>query len=167
LLVVDSLGLEDAECSTFDVKAAVEKLNSQIPQNNQSSSNCAKFTMNAVDKGYCDKSSVGHRKTHAYQFGELLTSRGFSEVSTSEDVAGDIIVFNKGEGAYSSGHMEMFNGSEWVSDFKQASKYPSQNDRNWRNLGYKRYRHKSVPTPPCDPKPDRPWMDYGKFGDFL
>lgn len=37
--------------------------------------------------------------------------------------AGDIMVFNKTIN-HASGHIQMFNGTNWVSDFVQQTRYP-------------------------------------------
>jgi hypothetical protein len=139
--------------------------------------------MNAIDVG-CGLDTTKrkstdplHRPINAYQFGDLLSNLGFTQVATSDYQAGDVIVFDQGEGVLFVSHMQMFNGTKWVSDFMQGKDiYPGQGE--WKNLNRTVYRHNSVPTAPScnnssnnskpdnNPKPTGPgWtMDRSEIG---
>jgi RHS repeat-associated protein len=168
LLVTDPLGLDGPECTSFNVDAAIQHLNANADLEYQGRNLCARYTMNAVDAG-CGTTTKGNRPTHGSEFGDLLSSLGFVQVATSDYQAGDVVVFESGTGAYASGHMQMFDGNKWVSDFVQSGLYPGPGE--WKNLSRKTYRHISVPTKPkansCTTQPDRPWLDFGPFADFL
>jgi hypothetical protein len=62
----------------------------------------------------------------AYQFGDPLTKAGFSPIDSNgyTPSKGDVIVFQPVDG-HPDGHVEMYNGTGWVSDFKQNSMLPS------------------------------------------
>ncbi len=45
-------------------------------------------------------------------------------------MAGDIAVFQSYPGGSIHGHIQMYNGSQWVSDFKQS--------KFWANNGYEK-----------------------------
>jgi RHS repeat-associated protein len=185
LVISDPLGLDGAPCTSFDAEAAAQSATDAAKKNQDPYKYCARFTMNAIDLGCGNGLKTSNRKADdplhrpdsAYQFGQLLSNLGFSEVSTSDYQTGDVIIFEQGKGDYSHGHMEIFNGTQWVSDFVQKSLLPMERDQNWKNLKKKTYRHHSVPPKPSctsgsddskpTPKPDRPWMDFGPFTDSI
>lgn len=73
----------------------------------------------------------------AYMYKDFLPTKGFSSVATSlsgyTPKVGDVAVFNK-IGGRPWGHIQMFNGSNWVSDFKQNTFFP------WRSSDYTIFR---------------------------
>lgn len=80
----------------------------------------------------------------AYQYDSYLTKDGFTAVAQSTQdgyaaQAGDVVVFQPVSG-HSSGHIAMYDGSQWVSDFKQNNFYAS-NDYKTQNGSYTIYRH--------------------------
>ena len=68
--------------------------------------------------------TVGHEgnRGSAYMYKDILPDLGFKEVATTNYTPkkGDIAVFPAISG-HKHGHIAMYNGSQWVSDFKQNS----------------------------------------------
>lgn len=65
----------------------------------------------------------------AGDYGPFLLKHGASVVLNQEykPEEGDIVVFSKNK-AHAFGHIEMYNGEGWVSDFKQHSMIPYRSD---------------------------------------
>jgi hypothetical protein len=104
----------------MDVDKAVKKLNDQAKKN--STGKCAKYVRQAIQAG-------GVKLTPPYpsvakDYGPYLEKYGFDPVSPTpapnyEPEKGDIAVIQPYQGGNSAGHIEMYNGSQWVSDFFQ------------------------------------------------
>ena len=77
---------------------------------------CAEFTRKAIEAG--GVTLVRH--IAAKDYGTSLTAVGFVALSAPPDVfrAGDVGIVQPIDG-HPDGHMAMFDGSIWVSDFKQ------------------------------------------------
>lgn len=78
---------------------------------------------------------------HARDYGSSLRASGFREVSSMGPFrAGDVAVIQPVTG-HPDGHMCMFDGNIWISDFKQLrGLYPGPVYRN-EKPSYKIYRH--------------------------
>ena len=64
---------------------------------------------------------------HAYKYDKFLSKQGFRKIGHNLNSytprAGDIMVFDK-TANHIYGHVQMFNGTNWVSDFVQNTPYP-------------------------------------------
>jgi hypothetical protein len=108
---------------------------------------CARYVTNALAAGGVDLQSIRDtkysnltNKTHAYQYGNYLVDdkAGFKKVFIHDknrktlkpkDLGyqkGDVIVFQNTV-KHKYGHMQMYNGSQWVSDFRQLNAGKSEN----------------------------------------
>ena len=58
----------------------------------------------------------------AKNYGSSLTIAGFREINTNNFQAGDVAVIQSIPG-HPAGHMVMYNGKKWVSDFVQLHGY--------------------------------------------
>ena len=107
----------------FDVSNALIELNeSALPK---SSAYCARYVRQALQAGGINTSN---RPRSAKDYGPYLTRWGFhvvtSDIKSNNYMAmrGDIAVFRgygkNPHGAW-NGHIQMYNGNQWVSDFKQ------------------------------------------------
>src|SRR5690606_36532475 len=77
---------------------------------------CAEYTRKAIRAGGIDIGNTGHAK----DYGSLLMNSGFRPVSPYESPrAGDVVILQPYEGGNPSGHMAIFDGQDWYSDFKQ------------------------------------------------
>jgi hypothetical protein len=76
------------------------------------------------------------RPRSAGDYGPYLLSLGASEVAADNYVAqtGDIAVFAKTE-THPHGHIQIYGGSQWISDYKQNRFQPYRSD-----VSYKIYR---------------------------
>ncbi|MDN4235656.1 NlpC/P60 family protein, partial [Citrobacter freundii] len=87
---------------------------------------CAEFTRKAIQSGGI---SLGNTY-HAKDYGPLLKNAGFSPIGTFEQPrAGDVVVIQPYEGGNPSGHMAIFDGQAWYSDFRQRDM--------WAGPGYR------------------------------
>lgn len=126
----------------WDAAKAVAELNKNAL--NGSISRCAAYVKTALQAGgggvpYIDAAS-------AYMLDGKLQDYGFEEVASKGSTgytpqAGDVVVF-PAVGKHVHGHTAMYNGNQWVSDFRQ------NNMAVWRdqsNPEYKIFRHKDPP----------------------
>ncbi|HDT2126249.1 TPA: hypothetical protein RCG93_002620 [Enterobacter roggenkampii] len=97
---------------------------------------CAKFTRRAIIAG-----GITLERTHdAKDYGPKLLRAGFKEVPPGSTLlSGDVAVIQPYPGGNSSGHMTMFEGTRWISDFTQLSMYPGPGYRRAQPT-YKIYR---------------------------
>ena len=92
----------------------------------KSKSWCAGYVMQAMVLG--SKCPMG--LLPAYAYAQTLPQMGFEEVATEKNkdfkpTKGDIVVLPNNE-LHPFGHIAIFNGEQWVSDFKQNGIYPSR-----------------------------------------
>jgi Bacteriophage peptidoglycan hydrolase. len=80
----------------------------------------------------------------AKEYGPYLEKYGFKEISTNEynPIKGDIIIMQSFAGASSNyGHIEMYSGTQWISDFIQDDLYPGSKYKE-NKAEYRIYRWK-------------------------
>ena len=103
----------------YDIEKAVEHLNKQAK--NKSESNCALFVRQAINAGGIFGLN-GHAMTYYNE--KKLEIAGFTkigdDINSIELKKGDIVAFAAVKG-HKHGHIAMWNGKQWVSDFKQKS----------------------------------------------
>jgi len=116
---------------SFNVDKAVAHLDSHALS--RSHNCCAWFVMRAMQAGGCP---IGILPAHAYS--KVLPLYGFKEIKTDKYQKGDIVVFPAVKG-HKWGHIAMWNGRQWVSDFKQKGDHRKQClPKGWT---YKIYRY--------------------------
>jgi hypothetical protein len=103
-----------------------------------STQNCARYVRRAIEWG-----GISLPHTHdAKDYGRILEATGFYEVHGAPQ-RGDIAVI-QGFSGHPQGHMAIFDGTIWVSDFKQRAGpqgfYPGPEYRS-AQPPYKIYRH--------------------------
>jgi hypothetical protein len=126
----------------WDVDKAIKHLHDHAKDKSQSA--CARFTRLAVNAGGggVDVPGLGVERGKAKNYGQPLIKNGFKEYPQNdikEFKKGDVVIFDA-QGKHTDGHMAMFDGKKWVSDFKQ------ENFNVWddvKNPTYKIYRHES------------------------
>ncbi|WP_176220521.1 CHAP domain-containing protein, partial [Cronobacter sakazakii] len=79
-----------------------------------------------------------HPTPSAKDMGNALIQSGFYEVY-GEPVAGDVAVINAIPG-HPDGHVCIYDGQKWISDFRQRSLYPGDSYRR-AHPAFKLYRH--------------------------
>ena len=98
-----------------------------------SSGHCAMHVSMALEFGGFD---VKGHPVPAYRYNGFLQKKGWKEISPIGYIPqkGDIIVMRPfvGRKEHPSGHIQMWNGSQWVSDFKQNALYAGRDYRECR-----------------------------------
>src|SRR5205823_6936766 len=114
-------------CNMWDKEKAVQYLTSHA--NVTSLGRCAEYTRKAIEAG----GLVLIRHISAKDYGLSLRSVGFLPLGYDPRVylPGDIVIIDGFEG-HPHGHMAMFNGNSWISDFKQRELYPGPAFRKHR-----------------------------------
>jgi len=101
----------------FDIDAAVSHLNKKAHP--KSIHRCALYVREAIDAGGLLGLSGD---AEAYYNTDRLVQKGFTMIGTNKETItfkkGDIVAFKEQIG-HKWGHIAMYNGSQWVSDFKQ------------------------------------------------
>lgn len=121
-------GAEKKSPGKIDLKKMVEHANSKAT--NETQGICATRIREAIEAG--GGNTKGH-PVYAKDYGPLLTSLGFEEISDTgyAPVYGDIAVFlPPTTSKKQAGHIQIFNGSKWVSDFVQGKDF-------WPGAGYR------------------------------
>lgn len=103
----------------YIVKHAMVKSNSQ----------CATYTRQAIAAGGITLIQVGDAKN----YGDSLLKAGFIPIPQSATPEkGDVAIIQPYPGGNISGHMTLFDGKTWYSDFKQRDMYPGNGYRTHR-----------------------------------
>lgn len=114
----------------FDINAAIAKTNIA---GSKSKGSCAKYVRTYIEAG--GLKTVGH-PVSAYLYGGFLPKIGFSKIAsvkgkqnqamwtTGNAKPGDIAVMKHGQ----HGHICMWTGNCWVSDFRQNRMSPYQDE---------------------------------------
>ena len=113
---------------SFDIDKSVDYINKKArPSYLDAKGECALYIREALEAGGIDASI---RPGHAKEYGPYLEQWGFSSVESVDYVPlkGDMAVFQNYDGGSVAGHIQMYNGSRWVSDHFQ--------NRFWANTKY-------------------------------
>lgn len=111
------------ESADWDIKSTLNFLRANA--NSESQGQCAKYIRLALAKGGIVIQGVRSAKN----LGNSLVASGFREIpNNSEPIAGDIAVIQPYPSGI-DGHSAMFDGSQWISDFKQQELYPGPSYR--------------------------------------
>lgn len=103
----------------YSINNAVDFLNNNA--NESSTGYCARAVRQAIEAGGI---STEGRPNSACDYDTWLPTIGFSTVDSSNYTpqVGDIVVFEAIEG-HPHGHIALYNGQQWVSDFVQRDMY--------------------------------------------
>jgi hypothetical protein len=94
---------------------------------------CAWYVMKALHNGKCYVPILA-----AADYKYILPLYGFYKTNDENYVKGDIVVFPR-IGKHKFGHIAMYDGNNWISDFKQNKFYVS---KDYKNTNYIMFRHK-------------------------
>jgi hypothetical protein len=125
----------------YSIQRAVAHLDRAAHASSQG--RCARYVREAIEAGGLPVPPP--RPLYAKDYGPTLENLGFVPVATEGYSAqtGDIAVIEPPTGR-TEGHIQMFNGQIWVSDFRQrADIYPGPAYRN-QAVPYVVYRHRSA-----------------------
>jgi type VI secretion system secreted protein VgrG len=115
----------------YDIDKAVAHLTKRAK--NDAAGKCATYVREALEAGGMD--TTGH-PVYAKHYGPFLKTHGFTSVPLENYVPtkGDIVVIQSYTGGSVAGHIAMYTGDQWISDFKQRDM--------WGGPGYR----KNTPT---------------------
>lgn len=120
--------------SNWNKDAAVSHLRSSAEP--VSHGRCARYVREAIAAGGIE---LVHTAS-AHNYGGPLTAAGFYRVAGVHPAKGDVVVIQPIP-HHPDGHMAMYDGNIWISDFKQYHGfYPGQDYRN-AQPPYQIYRH--------------------------
>ena len=138
--VVDKGGVVPEKANSFDIDKAINYLNENaVPPYGKGE--CATHVRKGIFAGGID---ITPHPVPAKDYGPYLEKYGFKEVSANEynPMKGDIIVMQSFTGASSNyGHIEMYSGTQWISDFIQDDLYPGSKYKE-NKAEYRIYRWK-------------------------
>jgi NlpC/P60 family len=104
--------------------------------NTGSHGDCARYVREAIERGGIKLD----RTASAKDYGSSLLHAGFREVSGTFPQRGDVVVI-EAIPRHPHGHMAMFDGDIWISDFKQQHGFYPGPDYRAAAPRYKMYRH--------------------------
>ncbi len=116
----------------YDNNAAVDYVTANA--NGKSKCQCAWYVMKAIHRGGCYPCGI----YPAYAYSDRLISMGFEKVPAAnyKPEKGDIVVLTQNSKSV-FGHIAMYNGSKWVSDYLQKNGlYPNQTYRQESSCKY-------------------------------
>ncbi|MFR4342247.1 hypothetical protein [Alistipes putredinis] len=119
-------GGDGRDDGSYDVKAATDYLRAHAHSTSQGQ--CARAVREALEAGgLCTDGRPGSAK----DYDSFLPSLGFYEVDPNNYIpqAGDIVVHEAKEG-HEHGHIAMYDGSDWISDFIQRDMFGGSAYRN-------------------------------------
>ena len=155
--LIDPSGLSPC----LNTNAFVNELNNNAGDEPDPNQNCAKYVRWALEAGGIN--TKGH-PVPAKNYGPFLEGQGFSKVSPDNYTPqpGDIAVIQPYPEGNQNGHIEGWNGNQWVSSFFQnyypnypgGGVYPGKGYRN-AEPDYSIYRPTPCPpsNPPSSPRP--------------
>ncbi len=106
----------------YDYKDSIKYLQSQSGQ--KSRCRCAWFVMRALQEGGCYPCFI----YPAYAYKDILPRLGAKEIDESDIQAGDICVISQNSSS-AFGHICVYDGKHWYSDFQQGIKYFPYKDK--------------------------------------
>ncbi len=138
----ESIAADSAEAGTriqWDREASLKHLRRHALL--KSAAKCATFIRQALNAGGFPNK---HKPKDAKDYRAYLTLYGFAEMSVSiteyRPEVGDITVIQSYPGGNSSGHIAMFDGQEWISDFRQRDMWSGSGYRS-HQPAFRIYRH--------------------------
>jgi hypothetical protein len=154
----------DANKSLESIQKRAVDLNTYRNLAEKEKGHCAHVTTDAIDDGFSGRLKID-RVNLAKDFGPSLVRAGFRKYSQKDIIEfkkGDVAVIEGYEGA-PKGHMAMYDGKEWISDFKQTGPhsdlpYPGPGYRK-AQPSYKIYRYETTgPSKPIATQQDSKWI---------
>lgn len=125
LIMLSVLWFVWARTYTFDTDLAANYLTAHGRMHSKSW--CAWYTMRALQAGGCPAILLP-----AQWYSWFMPLVGFDEVSKDDYTPrkGDVVVFKRPAGAHLWGHIAMYSGTQWISDFKQKRMSPYKKEQN-------------------------------------
>lgn len=106
--------------SNFDVQAAVNHIvGHALPS--PGAGQCGTHVLDSLAAGGL---KVPRGKESAYMYKDVLLNNGWEVVTDGSQQPGDVEIYDKVEGKHPHGHMQMWTGNGWYSDFGQKGEDP-------------------------------------------
>jgi RHS repeat-associated protein len=118
--LIDPFGL-------VDLQKMIDWLNKNSKKEPQG--RCAMYVRKGIEAGGGDTTG---RPNYAKDYGPFLEQLGFKPISLTNytPILGDIAVFQQWPGV-APGHIEVYNGNVWLSDYYQPKFMPNQKATNY------------------------------------
>ncbi len=125
----------------YNLDGALNKLKARAGQ--YPKHECATYVRIALEKGggltLIRPKPRADRKVHAKDYGASLLTAGFKEIHIETYAKyipqkGDVAIIQPYPGGNPSGHMQMYNGEHWISDWVQGGFWAG------RGTDYERYK---------------------------
>ncbi len=124
----------------YNINKAVKKLEEKAYPCSQSK--CATNIRLSIEAGLKETNGKlhGHPRL-AKEYAEFLSIKEFNEIDLTNynPEKGDIMVIEPYKGGNPAGHIQMYNGKQWISDFFQRTLYPGPGYREFQP-SYKIFR---------------------------
>ena len=106
--------------SNFDVQAAVNHIvGHALPS--PGAGQCGTHVLDSLAAGGL---KIPRGKESAYMYKDVLLNNGWEVVTDGSQQPGDVEIYDKVEGKHPHGHMQMWTGKGWYSDFGQKGEDP-------------------------------------------
>lgn len=121
----------DKPLPKWDLDAAIAHLQNAAQRGSRR--RCGEYVHKAIDAGGITLNTrYNPTKESASGYGPILRHAGFRTVAPGEEPQrGDVVVFQAIEG-HPDGHVAMFDGQAWISDFRQHDIYAGSDYRKIR-----------------------------------
>ncbi len=123
----------------IDLDKVIEHLDANAHKTSQG--RCARYVRQALEAGGA-KIPIASRPLYAKDYGPTLEGLGFQKVDPEGYVPqpGDVVVLQPPSGR-TAGHIQIWNGTRWVSDFEQGTDiYPGASYRK-EKVAYEIFRY--------------------------
>ena len=123
MLLREEVWPKDKPLPKWDLDAAIAHL--QNAAHEDPGKKCGVYVREAIEAGgiRMNKALNPTKEGSAFGFGPILRDTGFRTMAPGEKLQkGDVVVFQATKG-HKHGHVAMFDGKQWISDFKQDSIY--------------------------------------------
>jgi type VI secretion system secreted protein VgrG len=111
--------------SNLNIADAVKHLEDNAQSG--STAKCAKYVREALAAGGLNLTTY---PLYAKNYGATLIGVGFTALTTEAPAKGDVAVIQNYTGGHIAGHICMYSGTQWISDFKQRDM--------WGGPGYRK-----------------------------
>ena len=87
----------------------------------QTTHKCARYVADALEAG--GFSFIRQEKACEYHTNGILTGMGYREIKKQNSYRKGDITVTECNSAHTAGHIAMWSGSAWISDFRQSSEF--------------------------------------------
>ncbi|GAB6037674.1 hypothetical protein JCM15519_22330 [Fundidesulfovibrio butyratiphilus] len=124
-VATDAGGKAAPAIKPWDKEKAIQRLDEKA--GSESKHRCAEYVGKAIEAGGITLNrALNSEGKNACGYGPILKDAGFKTVPEgTPPQKGDVVVFSKSS-RNKSGHVAMYDGEKWVSDYTQDTMYPNR-----------------------------------------